>query len=124
VSPAPSAQDHEKEFEHQPFACVRFFPAATELTRDAEPAPDGPVDDAASTAAEIQAIFRSRIAGLRRLPKRERALALRVALEWLWFAEAALREKRMIERSAHYEQDRRHRLRRLQPLRYRDLDRR
>ena len=124
MSPAPSAQDHEKEFEHQPFACVRFLPTATELTRDAETSPDGPVDDAASTAAEIQAIFRSRIAGLRRLPKRERAQAMRAALEWLWFAEAALREKRMIERSAQYEHYRSLRLQRRKPPRYRDLDRR
>jgi hypothetical protein len=124
VSPAPSAEDHEKEFEHQPFACERFFPAATELTRDTEPALDSAIDDAASTAAEIQAIFRSRVAGLRRLPKREREQALRAALEWLWFAEGALREKQMIERSARFEQYRHHRLRGVKPLRYRDLDRR
>jgi hypothetical protein len=97
VSPAPSAQDHEKEFEHQPFACVRFQPAANEVLRDVASSDEpGPVDEPGSQEAEIQAIFRSRIAGLRRLPKRERAQALRAALEWLWFAEAALREKRMI----------------------------
>jgi hypothetical protein len=102
VSPALSAEHDREEFEHHSFACVRFLPAARELTRDAEPASDGPPDDTASAAAEIQAIFRSRVAGLRRLPKRERAQAMRAALEWLWFAEAALREKRMIARDARF----------------------
>jgi hypothetical protein len=116
------AQGDEKESEHEPFACVRFLPTASELTRDPETSLDGPVDDAASTAAEIQVIFRSRIAGLRRLPKRERAQALRAALEWLWFAEAALREKRLIDRCARHAQRRNHMLQRLRPPRYRDLD--
>jgi hypothetical protein len=103
VSPAPSAEEHEKDFEYQPFACVRFQPAAIEVLRGAASSDEQePVDEPDSPEAEIQAIFRTRIAGLRRLPKRERAQALRAALEWLWFAEAVLREKRMIQRYARF----------------------
>jgi hypothetical protein len=103
VSPASLADEDQKAFEYQPFACAKCHAPAVELIHGvASFAESEPVDEAGSPEGEIQAIFRCWIAGLRRLPKRERSQALRAALEWLWFAEAALREKRLAERNARY----------------------
>jgi hypothetical protein len=67
--------------------------AASEFAlRDIASVDSGPAEEADSPETEIQTIFRLKIAGLRRLPCRERAQAFRAALEWLWFAMSALRE--------------------------------
>jgi hypothetical protein len=58
----------------------------------------GPIDDQDSPEAEIVGIFRRKLAGLRFMSRQERAQAVRAALEWLWFAMAALREKRAFAR--------------------------
>jgi hypothetical protein len=58
----------------------------------------GPTDDQEGPEAEIVGIFRRKLAGLRFMSRRERAQAVRAALEWLWFAMAALREKRAYAR--------------------------
>jgi hypothetical protein len=61
-------------------------------------------DDAART--EIEATFKARLKALRRLPRYQRALALRAAREWRMVAIAELREKRMRKRAARATQRR------------------
>lgn len=61
------------------------------------PLPDEQDDDG---AAEIEAEFRRRIMGLRRLRPYERAGAVRAARNWKTLALRALREKRAANRSA------------------------
>jgi len=61
-----------------------------------------PDEDSNGADAEIEAIFRRKIVGLRRLPRRQRAQALREAREWLAFALQALREKKATARHARY----------------------
>lgn len=41
-----------------------------------------PIEDGDAVETEIERLFRARIGGLRRLPRRERAAALRAAREW------------------------------------------
>jgi hypothetical protein len=70
-----------------------------DITRLSLPALDfGPIDDQDSPEAELVSIFRRKLAGLRFMSRQERAQAVRAALEWLWFAMAALREKRAYAR--------------------------
>jgi hypothetical protein len=77
------------------FASVRFTAAAIDVAQLSLQAIDfGPMDEADSPEAEIVSSFRRKLAGLRLLSRSERAQAVRAALEWLWFAMAALREKR------------------------------
>ena len=52
--------------------------------------------------AEIEAMFKRRITGLRRLPRYQRAGALRAAREWRMLELKALREKRARDRHAKY----------------------
>jgi hypothetical protein len=52
--------------------------------------------------AEIEAQFKARLMGLRRLPRYQRAGALRAAKEWRMLALKALREKRATDRRARY----------------------
>jgi hypothetical protein len=59
---------------------------------------------------DIETTFRRMLIGLRRLPRRERAQALRAAREWRSFAMNALREKRLRDRHARYVQRRQNRL--------------
>jgi hypothetical protein len=119
ASPAPSANENERPREYQLLASAKFHPAAIELTRVGNSSVDPePIEDADSPEVEIQMIFRRRIAGLRSLPRRERAQAFRAALEWLWFATAAMREKRLTERHARCM---RRQLKRIRPS---DFDRR
>jgi hypothetical protein len=70
-----------------------------DIARLSLPALDfGPIDDQDSPEAETVGIFRRKLAGLRFMSRQERAQAVRGALEWLWFAMAALREKRAFAR--------------------------
>ena len=100
VSPAFSAHQNQKE-EYQPRAVVKIMPAVTELTRrDILPVEPFSTEEEDSPDVEIMKIFRRKIAGLRRLPRQQRAQAIRAALEWLWSTMAALRKKRLYERHA------------------------
>jgi hypothetical protein len=77
--------------------------AAVEATRRGLPfLPFEPVEEGAAEALEIEATFRRRLGGLRRLPRHERSAALRAAREWRLFALKALREKRARERIGRY----------------------
>jgi hypothetical protein len=99
VSPAHSANEDQKKDEKQLFSPIIFKSAATELTlRDLLPAELMSTEEEDNPDVEIQLIFRRKIAGLRRLPRHQRAQALRAALEWLGSAMAALREKRAYTR--------------------------
>jgi hypothetical protein len=51
---------------------------------------------------EIDQLFRRRLAGLRRLPRHQRAQALRAAREWRRQALRALKERRAAERHARH----------------------
>ena len=64
--------------------------------------PAEPTDDAEAAEAEIEALFKCRLMGLRRMPRYQRALALRAARDWRQLALKALREKRERERHARY----------------------
>jgi hypothetical protein len=87
----------------------------TENSRGAGPATSAPLaymanekseideheeDEAAKL--EIDHLFRRRISGLRRLPRRERPHALRAAREWRMLALKALRERKAAARHARY----------------------
>jgi hypothetical protein len=51
---------------------------------------------------EIEMMFRARLSALRRLPRHEKAAALRAAREWRTGAMKALREKRAARRLARH----------------------
>jgi hypothetical protein len=61
-----------------------------------------PVEEGDAAATEIEATYRARLIGLRRLPRYQRAQARRAAREWRLLALRALREKRARERHANY----------------------
>jgi hypothetical protein len=63
---------------------------------------DQPPDEGDAAEIEIEIMFRRKLMGLRRLPRRERSQALRTAKEWRKLALKALREKRMRDRHARY----------------------
>jgi hypothetical protein len=93
---AHTIEEHER---YRVFASARFDASALEVTRFSLPAIDfGPIDDPDRSEADIVNIFRRKLAGLRFMSRRERAQAVRAALEWLWFAMAALRERRTFSR--------------------------
>jgi hypothetical protein len=102
VSPGSSASDESPPEKFREGSRPIFArPAAIELTRQDFEAPESeaPDDDG---AAGIEAEFRRWIAGLRRLPRKERAAALRTAREWYLLALTALGEKRARERNARH----------------------
>jgi hypothetical protein len=57
-------------------------------------------DDDSDAVAVIYKIFRQRLSGLRRLPRRVRGAELRAARDWLAIAMKDLREKRAYKRHA------------------------
>jgi hypothetical protein len=61
-----------------------------------------PAEEDEAAATEIEAAFRRKLMGLRRLPQHERAPALRAARQWRVAALRALREKRARDRHARY----------------------
>ena len=60
------------------------------------------VDEEDAAQAEIEAMFRWKLISLRRLPRYQRAAALRAAREWRLLALLTLREKRARDRRAQY----------------------
>jgi hypothetical protein len=62
------------------------------------------VEEHEAAEAEIEAMFKRRLMGLRRLPRYQRAGALRAAREWRQVALKALRETRATERHARFMQ--------------------
>ena len=77
--------------------------AAIEITRHgADVMPLDQVEDYDAQEAEIERLFKAKLRDLRRLPRSQRALALRAAREWRQLALQALRERRVRERHARY----------------------
>jgi hypothetical protein len=80
--------------------------AAIEVTRrGAEMMPFIPLEPAEeydAESAEIERMFKSRLRDLRRLPRSQKALALRAAREWRQLAKQALTEKHLRDRHARY----------------------
>jgi len=102
VSPATSASEQSRPDKFQAVArTILNAAAAIELTRRdfLSLGSDAPEDDGAT---EIEAEFRRKIAGLRRLPRQQRAAAVRAAREWFLVALSALREKRARDRHARH----------------------
>jgi hypothetical protein len=77
-------------------------PATSASPAHSAPENGEPIDESNAAEFEIEIEFRRRLMGLRVLPKRERAQALRAAKDWRRVALKALREKRMRDRHASY----------------------
>jgi hypothetical protein len=60
--------------------------------------PEPEIVESEAEEIEIQTVFARRLAGLRRLPKRERPHALKAARDWRQQALQALRERRALDR--------------------------
>jgi hypothetical protein len=96
VSPASSASEIDKPSDRRPITSQRLSQIEVELRHKSDES--DPLDDSDAAEIEIEAEFRRKLMGLRRLRRRERAQALRVAREWRSFALNALRERRLRER--------------------------
>jgi len=84
---------------------IHFKPVAAELTgRDLLPAELMSVEEEGCPEFEIMKIFRQKIAGLRKLPRHQRAQEIRATLEWLWSTMKGLREKRLYARHRRHMQ--------------------
>jgi hypothetical protein len=100
VSPSPSSAK-----ENSSFAEPRSFRPVTAETGDEPAAGGGAVgssaeDDDPEATAGILKIFQQKLNGVRRLPRRQKAAALRAAREWLAGAMTDLRERRTYRRHA------------------------
>jgi len=80
----------------------RRFDAAllNEVVRRQATPPEPDMVEGEAEEIEIDTIYRRKLAGLRRLPKRERPHARKAAKDWRTQALKALREKRVRERHA------------------------
>lgn len=76
--------------------------AALENTHRVPPPELEPLEENEGAVREIGELFRRRLAGLRRMPRYQRAHALRAAREWRRQALKALKEKRTVERHARH----------------------
>ena len=93
------------------FLLPMFADAGAETTHFSDlPVDAEPCEDGEGEALDIEATFKRKLMGLRRMPRRERAATLQAAREWRRSALNGLREKRSILRYA------RHMLRRLRML--------
>jgi hypothetical protein len=72
------------------------------MPREPSDAALGAADEDKAEEFEIDAEFRRKLAGLRRLRRDERPFALRAAREWRRLALKALREKRTAKRHTRY----------------------
>jgi hypothetical protein len=99
-SPARSASENDEPIGFRPPVRVS---AENEPTRRGSPfIPLEPMESDDSERVEIEATFKYRLIGLRRMPGHQRGFALRGAREWRLLALKALREKRERERYARY----------------------
>jgi hypothetical protein len=107
VSPDHSANENRDPISSHPARPHCEAGRIVELTdHDLPSVEGGSVDEGDGAEIEIEITFRRKLAGLRRLPRRERVQALLAAREWRSFALNALREKRRIDRHARYMQRR------------------
>lgn len=97
------ANDKDQPVEFQAPLRALSSAAAIEITRHgADVMPFEHTEDYDAEEAEIERMFKSRLRDLRRLPRSQRALALRAAREWRQLALQALREKRARDRRTRY----------------------
>jgi|HubBroStandDraft_1064217.scaffolds.fasta_scaffold472554_1 hypothetical protein len=105
-SPADQASTSERSLGEPPIGCARsawHSAAALETTRRAAALPElEPLEADDGAVLEINQQFRRRLAGLRRLPRHQRADALRAARDWRRQALRALKERRAAERRARH----------------------
>jgi hypothetical protein len=105
-SPADAANESEEPIKWQPPIRPVFCDAATTGSKDRGSAwvnlNSAEEDEGAD--AVIEAMFRYRLMGLRRLPRYQRSHALRAAREWRFLELKALRERRARDRHARYMQ--------------------
>jgi hypothetical protein len=106
ATPAP----HETPAsENSPFGFARtvaraeFPEAAFEVARGGPAHEFESLADDGAAEAEINAAYRQRLSGLRRMRRHERAQAVRAAREWRFLSLKALRDKRARDRRARYE---------------------
>jgi len=99
ASPATSANQKDRLPSEVPAQAFRS-PAIDTAHRGSDAGGLGPADDDGGAEAEIEAMYRTKFAGIRRLPRHQRPLARRAAREWRQSALRALREKRAGERYA------------------------
>lgn len=105
ATPLPPAQRSAKTIEdradRQRFYVGRFQAAAlNEVVRRQAAPPEPDMVEGEAEAIEIDTIYHRKLAGLRRLPKRERPHARKAANDWRIQAFKALREKNATERRA------------------------
>lgn len=101
-SPAASASEKEEPNAFHAPAYI-FRSVENELSRRDSPfIPFEPTEDDDSERVEIEATFKCRLLGLRRLPRHQRGLALRAVREWRQIALTELRARRARERSARH----------------------
>jgi hypothetical protein len=62
-----------------------------------------PIEEDDSAELDVEAWFKARLTAIRRMPRCQRAIALRAAREWRQLALKALREKRARDRHGRYE---------------------
>jgi hypothetical protein len=102
-SPADQASTSERSLDGPPIGYGRspWHSATLEIGRRAARLPElEPLEEDEGAVREIKDLFGRRIVALRRLPRRERADALRAAREWRRLAFKALKEKRAAGRYA------------------------
>jgi hypothetical protein len=101
VSPDYPAKTIEDQADRQNFYVGRFQAAVlNEVVRRQAAPPEPDMVEGEAEAIEIDTIYHRKLAGLRRLPKRERPHARKAAIDWRIQALKALREKHAIERHA------------------------
>ena len=94
----------ERPTDQLPHRVSRKFGAAvlSELTERDRALPESDAVEGEAEEIEIETVFRRKIAGLRRLPKRDRPSARKAAQEWRIRALKALREQRARDRLARH----------------------
>jgi hypothetical protein len=104
-SPADQASTSERLLAAPPIGCAQapWHSATLEIARSTARLPElEPLEEDEGAVREIKELFGRRIAALRRLPRHQRAHALRAAREWRRQALKALKEKRAVERCARH----------------------
>jgi hypothetical protein len=105
-SPADQASTSERSLDKPAIGHARsawHSAAALETTRHAARLPElEPLEEDEGAVLEINQLFRRRLAGLRRLPRHQRADALRAARDWRRQSLRALKERRAAERRARH----------------------
>ena len=105
-SPEEKASTSERTLDRAPIGCALsawHSAAALGTKHRAAHSPDLELLEADEGAVlEINQLFRRRLAGLRRLPRHQKADALRAAREWRRQALRAIKDRRAAERHARH----------------------